>query len=475
MEAIEGYNSDLAHIVRAMHQRKLVDYETFQFDITKNFGWKPGTYPFIHKLIDYFEARYMRASGMESIFKRRISNEGYLDNHRRRLMRMDNLRAKAKSMVNSKEADASEYEERMHTTLELIDEMTAQGNNVSDKVKYSHYFTTNNYDVEHPYTFLDLKLITRIDIEPMDMCYVQHGSPVFNIMQPAVVAYYARPLYKVLNGDNRWNGNLMGYSKNRHSYLQNHALWRPDRAMGMNINPWTSICLSSYNDDVIRSMNHHKYSDSAFAITQWGSSYNLETTNPYNSPNHLLYEQGLPDNNVDLRSIVGFNYNDCFNQRSNIYRAIEIEENPLYQKMVNLLDSYNRTRTELFGHNVLNDCKDCPVKENCDHYNYQVWYEEVRDEYGPMVEALIAEESELDNYDHDDFDLYYSWTTYVRRIANEHTYQEAREKMDSFLDDIGFYKEPLTAEEQSLKDAQTAQLQAQKAMERWAMERTHGG
>ena len=229
MEAIEEYNNDIAHIVRGMHQRKLVDYETFKFDITKNFGWKPGTYPFIHKLVDFFEARYMRASGMESIFKRRISNEGYLDNHRRRLIRMDKLRATAKSMVSSKEADASQYEERMHNTIKTIEDNTIAGNSVSDKVKYSHYFTTNNYDVERPYTFLDLHFITRIDIEPMDMCYIQNGSPAFNIIQPAVVAYYARPLYKILNGEKRCSSTLMGYSKNRHSYLQNHSLWRPDR------------------------------------------------------------------------------------------------------------------------------------------------------------------------------------------------------------------------------------------------------
>ena len=484
MEVLHAYNNDHQYIVKDMHRRKLVEYEEFEITLTKSLNWKAGTYPHIHKLIDYFEGRYMRAAGMDSLFKRRTNNEGYLDHHRTKLNRLDRLRATAKRMVGTKEADASKYKERMLTNIEHLDEMTSRGNNVSDKIKFSHYFTINEYNSNEPYTFLDMFLITKVDIAPMMMFYTKGSDVVFQIEQPAMTAFYPRPLYKVLNGDRKHDNQLYGYSKAKHSYLQDYSIWQPN---GRNISssPWNAVCLSGHSDDVLRNMAIHKYGDAAYALTLWGSSYNLEMTNPYNSPNQLVYEQGIykilednVENNLTIDSLsdlIGVNTNDCFNQRMSRHRNIWLEETDNSSRMLNQLDSPRKARVELFGHYLIEECKDCPIQDRCQHMSNQLLYEQVREEWYDIAEAIVAITYEIEHGDASVpiYDLQWSFIDIIQKLADR-SIEDRYKLIINKLESAGFFKEPLTAEEQKAEDVRIAQLQAQTAMEQWALGARHG-
>jgi hypothetical protein len=486
MEAVNDYNESYKHICFDMHRKKIVDYERFDLALTKSLAWKAGTYAHILKVIDYFEGRHMRAAGMESLFKRRVNNDGYIDFHRNRLNRLDTLRATAKRMVGSKETDASKYKDRMLNTMDTINKTTEEGNNVSDKIRISHYFTTNEYNSDEPYTFLDTFLITRVDIEPMMMFYTKGSDVVFKIEQPAMTTFYPRPLYKVLNGDRKHDHTLFGYSKAKHSYLQDYSIWHPN---GNNVtkSPWNTVCLSGHSDDVLRNMSLHKYGDAAYALTLWGSSYNLEHTNPYNGPNQLIYQQGFDkfveinndedDNAIEyLTDVLGINNDDCFSQRLHKHRAVWLEETPNGHRIVNKLDDSQKSTLELFAHPLIEECKNCPVIDNCYKMQRQLEYEKVRDEYLPIVEAIVAityEEVEYGDTDVPIYDLQWSIIEILQKLAKS-DYDKCDSIIIDRLDKAGFFKEPLTAEEQKAEDVRIAQLQAQKAMEQWALGATHG-
>ena len=482
MEAINDYNESYKHICFDMHRKKIVDYERFDLALTKSLAWKAGTYAHILKVIDYFEGRHMRAAGMDSLFKRRVNNEGYIDYHRNRLNRLDALRATAKRMVGTKEADASKYKDRMLNTMDTINKATEEGNNVSDKIRISHYFTTNEYNSDTPYSFLDMFLITKVEIEPMMMFYTKGNDVVFKIQQPAMTTFYPRPLYKVLNGDRKHDHTLMGYSKAKHSYLQDYSIWHTN---GHNVSksPWNTVCLSGHQDDVLRNMSLHKYGDAAYALTLWGSSYNLEFTNPYNGPNQLIYQQGLDtfaDVNNDIENplmtvtdVLGINTRDCFTQRLHRHRAVWLEETPNGHRIINKLDDPRMASLEIFAHSLIEECKNCPIIEDCHKMQLQLEYEKVRDEYLPIVEAIVAEIYDLDNVGHCLYDVQWSTIAMLHKLAINDDIKRDSIIIDK-LDEAGFFKEPLTAEEQALEDARIAQLQAQRAMEQWALGATHG-
>ena len=482
VEAMNEYNNEIKHIIHWMYRKDMIEDESFQLDVTKNFGWKRGTYPFILKMIDYFEGRYMRAAGMESLFKRRIGSEGYLNSHRSRLNKLDRLRATAKSMVGSKEADAEQYTERMNLVLSTLMENTELGNSIDSRIKYKHFFTIDEYNSEDPYTFLDMSFITIIEIDSMDMWFLHSGKPAFKITQPPLITYYARPLYKVLNGEKRFGSHLMGYSQSKHAYLQDYSLWMKEASQSsfFNGSPWSSVCLSSHNDDVIGNLNRHKYSDAAFALTQWGSSYNMDTTNPYNSPNHLIYQQGLSKemmklDTLEFRTLVNFHYEDCFKQRSDRHRRVALEENPELVDITNRIDSFTRSRQELWGYHLIDECKDCPFIEDCARMQHQIRYEKLRNsEFSCILEQLTAEEHLWCGAECSSQGLYIYWMHHLSMITNKVNDEEIYEYIDYNLDELGYYQEPLTAEEQAVEDARIAQQRVQSEMEQWAIGANNG-
>tara|TARA_R100000152_G_C6781505_1_gene216131 strand:- start:5036 stop:6712 length:1677 start_codon:yes stop_codon:yes gene_type:complete len=482
MEAVEIYNDDIQYIVQSMKMKKLIDYSEFRFALTKNFNWKAGTYPFIHKLLDYFEGRYMRASGIDSLFKRRLNNEGYLDSHRVRLNRLDKLRATAKRMVGSKESDASEYKERMLEVLETINENTLKGNKVSDKIKFTHYFTTNGYSDSNQYTFLDLWLITKIDIAPMDMYYTKNNDVVFHLTQPAMTTFLPRPLYKVLNNDVRGAraSYLYGYSQNKHAYLQDYSMWERGGNGTMHRQPWSSVCLSEHGDGVIRTMGRHNYAAAAHNLTLWGSSYSLEHTNPYNGPNQIAYEQGIPeilhDSPDDIKTfnaLIGFSPEDCYNQRIAKHRHVFFAEEPLAGRIINDIDYSLYSNLELYGDEMIDECVNCPIKEDCYRMSERAMYYATKQEWGPIVEALIAEMWDAGEFSNRYGQLYW-YIHYLHKLSLK-DYDEGWGYIIWALDDkTDFFKEPLTAEEQALEDARIAQLNARREMEQWAIGGTNG-
>ena len=477
IESLATFNERYAWITSRMHRRGMIDYESFTLDVTKNFGWKPGTYPHFQKLLDFYESRYMKPAGLERLFIRRTSNEGSIINLQDECSRLDRLRAKAKSMAGTRAVDAEEYKEKMIKVFDLIQENTSKGNKISDKVRFSQYFTTDDYDPAEPYSFLSLNLITIVHIDSMPMAYLKGGDNIFTLDQPALQAYFARPLYKVFNGNRSIGSYLYGYAKNRHAYLQDYSMWSPEQVVAshtrLNRSPWSSVCLSEHNDDVVRNMARHDYSSAAFGLTQWSASYNMDHTNPYNAPNAIVYLQGIPEILHDkpkeletFMTLINFHYGDCYQSRMNRIQMVDYAERPELSNVTSRIDNRARSNRMIFAHQMLDECSKCPVMDKCVLIQQQLDVEKAfnDDRYG-MAEAITAISLEVEMHSEDRASvIVYSKFAYVMdhmSIGNE---SDVYDWMIYYLESYGFFDEPLTPEQQ-----------AQQALEREMVQWSIGG
>jgi hypothetical protein len=311
-------------------------------------------------------------------------------------------------------------------------------------------------------------MITIVHIEPMSMAYIKGNDNIFTLDQPAVQAYIARPLYKVLNGDKRIGTFLYGYAKTKHAYLQDYSLWsnEPGERNGLNRSAWSGICLSSHEDDVTRNIKRHNYSDAAFGLTQWGTSYNMDTTNPYNSPNVIVYLQGIPaflkpepgrtekDHHEALRAfkaLINFNEMDCFTTRLGRHKTVEFAEHPELRNLTSRIDNSQRSNRMMFGHHLIEQCKECPVIHDCRKMQEQIQVELAfeDDRYG-IAEAITAETMQIEDHIKDrNAELVYARFVYIMDAISIDNQKDIYAWMVYYLEEHGFFNEPLTPAEEA--------------------------
>ena len=353
--------------------KHLID-DDYQFAVTKKFNWKRGMYDKIKEAIDNIEKRKMKPSGMNSIFKRIDDNRWNFNNLKSRALSLDAKRIKAKSISGELIDNIDTLVENQANIMNDIDNNTIECNKIS---KNTHVYNFVNLPNDSYYS---IELYTLVVIDPNFMNIMRGTSIIGQLPTPKVYMYFKRPLYKVLVNSAR---NRIVYKAScpgaKHPYIDNIMFYTrsdfsmSERALGSGgiQNPWGTLCLSSFTDDIVPPLERNDYESFVMGLCNWNNVYDIENTHPYRYPKDIYSLTGfgdepILDENNGLLSWTGFRKSECF--QTNTYVHILAENDNL---QVDINNSITKNITPYAAY-IVDSCniKKCPLRDKCDNYQY---------------------------------------------------------------------------------------------------------
>tara|TARA_Y100000593_G_scaffold10252_4_gene18583 strand:- start:4558 stop:6255 length:1698 start_codon:yes stop_codon:yes gene_type:complete len=387
LEAVESFNN--------VYSYKMNELELKQLGINRKFGWKPGGYDTIRRLILEFQGHYMKPQSMISFEKRMLDRRYSLDRLFSSLRKIERLKDIAKSYCFDSTIDIDEGIEIFNQALQVQQEQTTLANNAFNNM-YIQQFIGNKSDQLHR-----TSIFTYIEMEPYEMV-MQDGD--YNDLAKAKInktyLLFEMNLMDVLDKHKNPNTNVHIQEKYgaypsviyRHPYINNGGLYtynEQDRANyyykdAIKQTPWGSLCLSDYDSEIRDALTNNDFILLLSTISMWSQIFNTHRTNPYNSSSRFMTD--LSDSKE--LSKIGFNTNNCWDDtvhtlkytllknNSNIeaYRQYMIDEIDVYQDM----NYYHKSIKSIC------DEKQCNYRGNCMNYN----------RFSPDWENDLAEENE---------------------------------------------------------------------------------
>jgi len=378
--------------------------EDYKPDVTDKFNWKRGIYDYMRGTTDWYEKRQMRNSGIETFFNRVDSNRWSYNNFKEKMMELDRARLKAR-VTSSRDIDMETLELTYDTVIEQIISQTNAANEMSDKFKIYNYMSRYHNDFENMDVgkHLTIKLTTIVVCESKTMDIVlTNGTKVGEMLLPKTYLIFDRLLYKTLLNNNQvLISDGASSPGGRHPYIASQGAGFYDRTSTRSSNnsysvtgvAWHSLCLSSFHDDVHKSLANNDYMSMLMALSGWNSIYNIEQTTPHNNPKDIFYQTGFHfGNNTEkeiesLQRWVAFSERNCFKQQLEDFSRVENNSN--YREFNNSMD--RNIRIVNYGIDIISTCetKQCPFMDRCIGY-IRVKKYLTNEDFMCMMESLVG-------------------------------------------------------------------------------------
>ena len=359
-QCIDNMNNLYEYALRGMQN----DYI---FGVNKRYAWNSGIYDAIKDIIYYINDFNKRTNNPYMLFRRIRQNEYAVNNFSDAIDNMMRNRDKAKRATGNLVENIEELMDIQTQALENIHTSTEEANQMSP-----NYNIYNYIDSEQLYT--SIGLWTVVTVPESEMGVVKNdGAEVFKMKTPKLVLAFRRQLYKVLSGNNDLRPSTWAHALNgRHPYINDVQVWDHDNTnSSISTHPWGRLCLSAYTDNIERTLGKNDYKSFLMGIMSWNSIYNIEDTNPYNSPAKMFYTYGFPETKdmnkaKGIKSFAGFNTDSCWKEQ--VWLHSKAERN-LNQQSIN--SSINDPNSFVYGKYVINECdsKECIFREECYKYN----------------------------------------------------------------------------------------------------------
>ena len=370
MGDIVAFNQYLDEINNSYSRILNLEGSNYVFGVSKKYAWKPGIYDAIRLIINNLTDMNKRAAKLETIFNRRKYGEYGVENFEYRMKNLSRLRDNAKNASGNLIDSIDELMETQSNVINQITESTAQANAMSDKFKIYNYIT--NVSEHSQPSFTSMKLWTIVIVEPNEMTIVNNdGGELFKLPTPKLILTFNRRLYKVLSGQRDYNPTFKAHAlQGRHPYINSPYLWSEDGIGNSSEYPWGVLCLSAFQDDIVRSLGKNDYKSFLMGIMNWNSIYNNSETNPYVNPREIYQLVGFPekeslDEARKKRSYITWDENICWENNISWYQSAELDS---IQRSINA--RLNIPNYSLYSKYVIQDCnkKQCIFREECSRY-----------------------------------------------------------------------------------------------------------
>jgi len=318
-----------------------------------------------------------------------------------------------------------------------------------------------------------INLYTLVICEAKEMTIVNNSNDeICRMMVPKTYLYFKRPLWRALTTDSNWIQEYTGSTPGGyHPYINSYPFhsYEADDYYNLTSYGWGALCLSSYQDDVLNSLNKNDYMSFIMGLMNWNNIYNKDHTNPYASITQVMSSTRFPlvsEEEADIvKTSIGFNKVRCFNQKRRFHTYTEIDPDQRY-------------RNSEITHNVypyvpyiLSECdeKQCPLREQC------VGYQNIKlleDSIYPEILEDIVGNLYLQEH-HSDNDVAFDYQFFYTRLINA-------DDIEKYLDGIITNKYNNTYDywgnkEQELTEQEIALAAMQNQIAQWEQQQAATG
>ena len=410
LEYVRKFNENLERFNQYWGESIAMNTSTdYTFGTKINFDWNPGIYDTLKEYVSFLNGFKKRNSGLTHFFNRLNDGRRSIANLHSAMNHLDGLRMEAKRNVGKVVDNVDELIEVQNNEIQKLYESTKEANQMTDNFHIYHGVNWQFCDYEPPFNgFLNLKLFTVVQVNPNTMNIVNNDNEIIEKLKtPLCYIVFQRDFSKFLlgkstRGNVKMNGCVVdGYhpyiASNRYYDLtsqdNNHSYQKLTNI------PWTSsVCLSSFQDDIIQPITNHDYISLVMGLSAWNSIYNNDRTNPHNAPSKVLYDSGIPSDKTEselqtIKTVLGFNKNACFKQ--NIDKHAMAEDSIFLREVNNSLNYVGKNLYD-YGQLTINECdqKKCPLRKECNNYiSFVESYKECPD-LNYMIESYIGYISE---------------------------------------------------------------------------------
>ena len=347
---------------------------------------------------------------MMSLFNRINDNRWVYNNFRDKMQMLDTKRAKAKNACGSLVDNIDELIQSQSERYDKMIKSTQQANQMSDYFDMLHFIPTDIEDhvVNNNYTYI--KLYTIVKCFSKDMTIINNrNEEMCKMTVPDTYLMFVRPLWKALTTDNKSFDDFQGSCPGGyHPYLNSVPYYSYDPPSRLNTIGWGSLCLSSYQDDVLMNISKHDYSSAIMGLMNWNNIYNKDHTNPYASISTVMSSGHFPlveeDKAERIKVSTGFSMSNCFKQK---YRSHQTTEYEVIQQDRNY--ETNGLNLYPYAHYILDECdeKKCPLRKVCFDYQNLKMFED--SDYPQMLEDIMGNLYRSDDLDTNAYNYQYHY------------------------------------------------------------------
>ena len=228
-----------------MYNYRITQLELKKLGINKKFGWKPGCYDTIRRLVLEAQGHYMKPKDMTSFSDRHERNRYSLNRLFELLRHMEDSRRTAKSYCNDATIDMDKGIELFEKVMEIQKSQVELANNTWNNMQITQYFA-NPYNDEGE-DIHRTSLFTLVEIEPYTM--LMQDSNLDNVGTAKIRKTYClfeRSLMDLLEQQNNPNHSLRIINQfgsypsvlYRHPYINNSGAYTfDDNVRSTYINP----------------------------------------------------------------------------------------------------------------------------------------------------------------------------------------------------------------------------------------------
>jgi hypothetical protein len=300
-DKLDNFNADLRH------------YGIDSLDVTNGWNWKPGTYPKIEALLNKKLTITKKAKDISHKIRRVKEYSNYLHYMIRQAEEMENLKYDLKSGGYSRNVDVDEFKEIANVFANTINEQADIAYDASNgKVEIKPFIKLSN-NTRDSKIYLDV-YIRNINLN------VYNGKQNAKLIQTIPsekdsfirIIMYAN-LRQVINKMRKhyaMTGRFISHTK----YLQHPYISQNN----YNSDIYSSVCLSSYSDDIQNSLRNQDFMSLQHHLLSWAQYYHTQYSNPYNKPDR--FHIGVPEYLSDeYKSTVSVDTGSCGNAMRNKY------------------------------------------------------------------------------------------------------------------------------------------------------------
>jgi hypothetical protein len=364
---------------------------TPHLSVTPSWNWRPGT---LNKVKEYVHRQLQlgtKSSGLGKYIYRAKNNAQYrLSWMAQKLTECERLKRVLKRDGYSPNVDIEEYKEVLVEFCNNVESNCKKASEATDsRVKLVPYIhITENERNTRFYLFCnigqgDIKIVNGESvIQEIPMSGI---NIVFSCSLRLMTQYLANPApmrYNVqytgmYDSPVHREGSYRSMQQLSHPYIA-----QPSRHSGSN-HPdgirWSTVCLSSFTDDVRKAFHQLNYVVLGMQLLEWSSYYHTNYSNPYNQPTYLHF--GMPKSfSKEYQATMSRDTQSCANRMRNKYF------NPN-----SFIGSVNYENQRLDFNEYCNEIE-CIWRNDCNTYRHNnlAIKSLSNDDYRYMVESIIG-------------------------------------------------------------------------------------
>ena len=303
-DKLDTFNADLQH------------YGIDSIDVTEKWNWKPGTYPKIDAYLNQRLTITKKAKDITSKLRRVREYANYLHYMTRNADELEICKYRLKHGGYARNVNIDEFKEMANIFANTINEQCDIAYDTSNgKVEIKPYIKITN-NIRNSNIYFDI-YIRDIKLNIYD------GKTTPQLIQTISSekdSYLRIIMHANLRGVmNKMNTHYVmtgRFISNDEGYLQHPYISQNSHASSS----YSSVCLSSYTDDIQKSLINQDFMILQHHLLTWAQYYHNQFSNPYNKPNrfHLGFPKYLSEEYEATNKTI---INDCGSYMRSKYKT----------------------------------------------------------------------------------------------------------------------------------------------------------